>query len=102
VAVVKATWGTQPDVLADFGVPPKKARTPLTAQQKALAAAKRKSTRAARHTGGSKQKAAVKGNVTDIVITPVTAPAPATSAPTPATPAGSGGSSGSSTPAAGH
>jgi hypothetical protein len=42
--------------LADFGLNPKKARTPLTIEEKAAAAAKRKATRAARHTMGSKQK----------------------------------------------
>jgi hypothetical protein len=99
VAVVRATYGTQPDVLADFGLRPTKARTPLTAEQKALAAAKNKATREARHTQGTKQKAGVKGNVTGVVITPVTAatptptPAPAASAPvnTGSTSGGTGG-----------
>jgi hypothetical protein len=81
VTFVKATFGGQPDVLADFGIHPK-ARAPLTVEAKAAAAAKRKATRAARHTMGSKQKKDVKGAVTGIVVTPVNATQPeATKAP---------------------
>jgi hypothetical protein len=40
VAFVKATFGNSPDALADFGISPRKARTPLTAEQKAAAVAK--------------------------------------------------------------
>jgi hypothetical protein len=50
-----------------------KARTPLTVEAKTAAVAKRNATRAARHTAGSKQKMSVKGAVTGIVVTPVTA-----------------------------
>jgi len=90
VGILKGMFGNQPDVLADFGLPPKKARTPLTVEQKAAAAAKRKATRAARGTKGKKERLSVKGNVTGVVVTPVTAgpsePAPqassASSAPT--------------------
>jgi hypothetical protein len=78
VSCVKAAFGTSPDVLADFGLKPNKARTPQTAEQKAAAAAKRKATRAARHVMGSKQRKAVKGTVTGIVVTPVVAPQPVT------------------------
>ena len=56
VAFVKATFGSSPDALADFGLKPKKTRAPLTIEQKAAAAAKRAATRAARHTMGSRQK----------------------------------------------
>jgi hypothetical protein len=76
---VRATFGNSPDVLADFGLVPRKVRTPLTVEQKATAAAKREATRTARHTKGPKQKKAVKGDVTGVVVTPVTsaaAPAP--------------------------
>lgn len=55
VTFVKAAFGTAPDVLADFGLHPK-ARTQLTAEAKTAAAAKRKATRAARHTTSAKQK----------------------------------------------
>ncbi len=95
VAVVKAGYGTQPDVLADFGIPPKKARTPLTAEQQAAANAKRAATRAARGTKGSKQKAAVKGMVTGVVITPVIAPELSAKSPVVSAPAAANGSTGS-------
>jgi len=55
------------DTLADFGLKPRKDRTPLTPEQQVTAAAKAKATRAARHTMGSKQKKSVKGTVTTIV-----------------------------------
>ena len=59
MAFVKASFGNAPDVLVDFGLSPRKATTPLTAEQKAVASAKRKATRAARHVMGSKQRKAV-------------------------------------------
>jgi hypothetical protein len=93
VTYVKATVFGATD-LADFGLTPKKAPAPLTADAKAAAVAKRASTRAARGTKGSKQKKVVKGNVAGITVTPVTmsvtatqpvvtspAPAPAPAAP---------------------
>jgi hypothetical protein len=75
VAFVRGTFGNSPDILADFGLLPKKATTPLTVEQKAAAAAKSKATREARGTTGKKAKLAVKGNVTGVVVTPVTTPA---------------------------
>jgi hypothetical protein len=69
--VVKGAYGTSPDVLADFGLAPKKARTPLTVEQKATVAAKQKATRAARHTMGTKKRKQVKGAVSGVVISPV-------------------------------
>ncbi len=87
-AFIKVTYGTAPDALADFGIHPK-ARAPLTVEAKALAVARRKATRAARHTMGAKRRLAVKGDVTGIVLTPVTAEstvvAPPSSASAPAT-----------------
>jgi hypothetical protein len=97
VAFVKVTFGNQPDVLADFGLAPPKARAPQTAEQKAVAAAKRVATRAARHTMGSNQKKGVKGAVTaTLVVTPQagsapTVTAPAAVAPAPVAPAPAGG-----------
>ena len=90
---VRVAFGNQMNALADFGLAPQKARTPLTPQQKAASAAKAKATREARHTMGAKQKASIKGDVTGVVVTPVTttapaapqepaAPAPAPTAPT--------------------
>jgi hypothetical protein len=72
VMYVKAAYGNAPDVLADFGVHPK-TRAPLTVEAKTAAAAKRKATRTARKTMGSQQKKGVKGAVTGIIVTPVTA-----------------------------
>ena len=74
VAFVKATFGQAPDVLADFGQVPKKARKPLTTEQLALAKEKRKATRAARGTVGSTKKKAIVGNVIGVTVTPIIAP----------------------------
>jgi hypothetical protein len=49
-------------ILGDFGFAPKKATTPKVAV-KALAAAKNRATRAARHTMGKREKLAIKGTV---------------------------------------
>jgi hypothetical protein len=92
VTYVKATFGNSPDVLADFGLTPKKVKAPLTLDQKAAAAAKRKATRAARHTMGSKQKKDVKGTITTIV-TPTSSTAPQPVAPSPVASAPSPGTS---------
>ena len=92
VAYVKATFGSSPDALADFGLKPKKTRTPLTIDQLAAAAAKRAATRAARHTMGPKEKSKVKGTITTIVSQPTApapvAPSPVVSAPTQGTSSG--------------
>jgi hypothetical protein len=62
---VRAAYGSSPDVLADFGIT-RKARTPLTVEAKAAAAAKRAATRAARHTLGTKQKLPLRRGTSDI------------------------------------
>jgi hypothetical protein len=99
VSFVKAAFGNAPDVLADFGLHPKKARTPQTVEAKAVSAAKRKATRAARHTMGSKQKKGVKGAVTGIVVTPVTAPQPIATVPSnPSAPVATTGATVGTTP----
>ncbi len=86
---VRGIFGSAPDSLADFGLTPPKVRTPLTAAQKAVAAVKRKATRAARGTLGKVQKKDIKGSVTaTLVVTPATSPQPAVSPPVaPAAPA---------------
>jgi hypothetical protein len=95
---VKGAFGPSPDVLADFGIIPK-VRVPLTVEAKAAAAAKRASTRAARHTLGTKQKKAVKGDVTGVLVTPITAPPPNVTAPSsPTAPATSTGPTAASKP----
>jgi hypothetical protein len=101
VSYVRGAFGSSPDVLADFGVTPK-ARAPLTVEAKAAAVAKRASTRAARHTMGPNQKKAIKGDVIDVLVTPITGPSPVvTPVPTPSgptTPAASVGPTAASTP----
>jgi hypothetical protein len=102
-------YGPTSPVLADFGftTPKRAAQTP---EKKAAAVAKRKATREARNTMGKKAKLAVKGNVTGIVVTPVTVPntdtpsasapaAPATPAPTTPAPAGTSPQAPTATPA---
>jgi hypothetical protein len=98
VAFVRQTFGASSTVLADFAIPVRKAPVAQTAEQKVVAAAKRKATREATGTTGPKAKKAIKGNVTaSLVVTPAavdatgtgTTPALAPAAPggTPATPA---------------
>ena len=103
---VLVTFAGASQTLPDFGLAPPKARTPLTAQQLAARAAKAKATRVARGTTSKKKKLAVKGDVTGVVVTPVTAPTettpaspapPVTPAPAPAQP----GTTTSSAPIAG-
>ena len=83
------------DTLADFGLTARQKHV-ATPEQKLAAAAKAKSTRAARHTMGSKQKQQVKGTITTIVSPPAVdapapiKPAPVASAPNPGTTAGAG------------
>jgi hypothetical protein len=87
VTYVRLTFDNAPDVLADFDIPPPKVRTPMTAAAKAIAAAKREATRAARGTTSKKAKKNVKGNITAaLVVTPVASSAPTApvAAPTPA------------------
>jgi hypothetical protein len=97
---VKAAFGSSPDVLADFGITPK-ARVPLTVKAKTAAAAKRASTRAARHTLGPKQKMGIKGDVTGVTVTPINAPSPDVTTPSgPTAPATSTGTTAASSPSA--
>jgi hypothetical protein len=89
---VRLTVGNDPEGLAGFGLEPHKVPAPLTAEEKAVAAAKRKATRDARGTTSKKQKKSVKGNVTAaLVVTPAAAapptPAPAEAPALPAAPA---------------
>jgi hypothetical protein len=88
---VLATFSTATQELADFGLPPLKARKPLNSDQRAAAKAKMKATRAARGTTSRKKKLAIKGDVTGVLVTPITdagssSPAPsAAPAETPST-----------------
>jgi hypothetical protein len=71
---VAITYRGAPSMLADYGVVPAKVPAPLTAEEKATAAQRRRATRAARHTMGKNQKKDVGGVVT---ATPVVQPAEA-------------------------
>jgi hypothetical protein len=78
MAFVRLTLGNSADVLADFDIPPPKVRAPMTAEAKAIAAAKRMATREARGTSSAKAKKNVKGNITAaLVVTPAASPASA-------------------------
>jgi hypothetical protein len=83
---LRVTFGAAATPLAEFGMPPVKARTPLATEQRAAATAKLRATRLARGTTSKKQKLAIKGDVTGVLVTPVTHAGPASS-PT-AAPAG--------------
>jgi hypothetical protein len=82
---VRATFSTAAASLADFGLQPPKARTPITSDKRAAATAKAQATRKARGTTSKKQKLAVKGDVTGVIVTPITHAGPS---PQPAAPAG--------------
>jgi hypothetical protein len=78
---------TDPNIIAAFGFTPRKTTAQATTT-KVAAVQKRAATRKARHTQGKKQKAGIKGDVTGVTVTPITAPAAPTVAPAPsATPA---------------
>jgi hypothetical protein len=90
--VVRGTFGNSADVLADFGLAPKKARAPITAEKAAVAAAKRLATRAARHTMGKNEKKGIKGAVNaTLVVTPIGGSPPVALPPAPTGNAPSGG-----------
>jgi hypothetical protein len=90
VAHIKAAYVGSPGVLADFGIN-LKSRVPLTVEGKAAAVAKRKATRAARHTMGKQQKKAIKGDVSGVLVTPITAARPTVAAPSSPTASDSSG-----------
>jgi len=95
---VKLTYSESPDVLADFGLTPRKVATKLTTEEQMVAVAKRVSTRGARGTTGKKAKKAIKGDVVNVVTTPVRAISQVVaSSAAPGTPA-IGGATGGMTP----
>ena len=73
--------------LADFGLTPIRAPRPLDSEQRATATAKLRATRLARGTKSKKQKLAIKGDVTGVVVTPVTLAGPSSPTAAPAGPA---------------
>lgn len=84
VVFVRATFGNNPDVLADFGLAPHKVPAPKTVKTKTVAVQKALATRTARHTMGKVQKAAITG--TPAATAPAVTTTPATPAPPAATP----------------
>jgi len=78
-----AANGNAPATLADYGLTPRKAKTPLSTEAQAQAIAKNEATRKARNTMGKQQKKQVKGTVP---TSPAAPQAPtATTTPTPTT-----------------
>jgi hypothetical protein len=82
-SVVVGRFGRASTTLLKFGIQP---RVPVvrTIAAKAEANAKSEATRKARGTKGSKKKLEISGNVTGVVITPVTSTANVANVPTPA------------------
>ncbi len=81
--VIRAEFGADAKVLEAFDLTPPKVRTPMTAEEKAIAVAKREATREARGTKGPKARSKVHGNViATLVVTPAAPAAP----PAPASP----------------
>jgi len=73
-AFLRITFGTVTGALVDFGLAPPKARAPMTAEAKAIAAAKRDATRKARGITSKKVRKAITGHVTaKLVVTEPTA-----------------------------
>jgi len=66
---------------ADLGVAPRRGPKPLTAEARLAASAKSRATREVRGTASKKQKAKLKGNVTGVVVTPVTSQGPIVTSP---------------------
>ncbi len=92
--VIRAEFGADAKVLEAFDLEPPRAPTPLTAEEKAVAVAKREATREARGTKGPKARKKVHGSVTaTLVVTPAAPTGPAATpepnaAPAPAAAAG--------------
>jgi hypothetical protein len=93
--VLHVMFAGSPDTLADFGLTPRKAHV-VAPEVKVAAATKAKATRAARHTMGAKQKAAIKGGLDGVSLVVTAQPAAPSASPsvsaTPTAPAA--GSSG--------
>jgi hypothetical protein len=69
---LQSAFADAPDTLGKYGLKPRKAPA-VSVRTRVLALAKATATRAARHTMGSKQKQALKGDVIDVTVAPVTA-----------------------------
>jgi len=95
--LILATFSTAAQQLADFGMQPPKARTPMDSGKRAAAVAKLRATRTARGTTSKKKKLAVKGDVTGVQITPITHAAASSPSAAPAETASGAHASGSTT-----
>jgi hypothetical protein len=89
---IRATFSAASAQLADFGIQAPRVRVPLNSDKRAVATAKVRATRKARGTTSKKQKLAVKGDVTGVIVTPVTRTGPSSpvapqGAPAPVVPA---------------
>jgi hypothetical protein len=69
--VLALSFSNMHTALGDFGMTPKKARTPMTVEARLVATAKLQATRKARGTTSRKQKLLITGDVTGVTITPV-------------------------------
>jgi hypothetical protein len=87
---LRVTFSDAKAQLTDFGMQASKARTPVRPETRLAATAKAKATRIARGTVGKKKKLTIHGDVTGVIVTPVTATGPLPSPQTvaPASPAG--------------
>jgi len=74
-SMLRGAYSGNSSTLAEFGLEPVKTRPPPTNDELLLRVAKSLATRKKRRTMGKRQKAAIKGNVTGVVITPVEGPA---------------------------
>jgi hypothetical protein len=101
VTFLRSRFGNSVETLDDFGLKPRKRPPPKTAEEKAVAAAKAKATRKARHTMSAKQKKPIKGNVdAALVVTPMASvpAAEAADGAKAATPAAAGANGATPTP----
>lgn len=71
--MIRLMYQDNTTTLAEFAIPPKKARVPLSNDALLARAAKARATRVKRKTLGKRQRLAIKGDVTGVEITPVTA-----------------------------
>jgi hypothetical protein len=80
---ILAMFANSPTILADFDMSVRKSPTPLTAAEQMLAVEKRAATRAARHTMGPVQKAAIHGTLSGPVVVALDGEATVESSSTP-------------------
>jgi hypothetical protein len=82
--------GRKSPALAHFGIKPRQPRQPLTSEKEVVRAEKARQTRRLRHTGGRRQKAALRYQGKVDVTTKLRAPPPPAAPATPADPPGDG------------